>query len=75
MAVNKYPATCAICGGAVPANGGRLRKRGRYWITEHLACAASGRPAVHTIRFASGAIMTQNARGRCEDAPCCGCCT
>jgi hypothetical protein len=27
------------------------------------------------IRFSSGAVMTQNAKGRCEDAPCCGCCT
>jgi len=27
------------------------------------------------IRFSSGAVMTQNSRGRCEDAPCCGCCT
>lgn len=25
-------------------------------------------------RFSSGAVMTQNSRGRCEDAPCCGCC-
>lgn len=30
---------------------------------------------VHTIRFSSGETMTQNARGRCEDAPCCGCCS
>lgn len=27
------------------------------------------------FRFASGAVMTQNSRGRCEDAPCCGCCS
>lgn len=27
------------------------------------------------IRFSSGAVMTQNSRGRCEDAPCCGCCS
>ncbi len=26
-------------------------------------------------RFASGAVVTRNSRGRCEDAPCCGCCT
>lgn len=26
-------------------------------------------------RFASGAVVTQNSRGRCEDAPCCGCCS
>jgi hypothetical protein len=26
-------------------------------------------------RFSSGATMYQNSRGRCEDAPCCGCCS
>ena len=33
------------------------------------------RRGLSVIRFASGAVMTQNAKGRCEDAPCCGCCT
>jgi hypothetical protein len=27
------------------------------------------------VRTSSGAVWTQNSRGRCEDAPCCGCCT
>lgn len=27
------------------------------------------------VRFSSGAVVTRNARGRCEDAPCCGCCS
>ena len=27
------------------------------------------------VRFSSGETMTVNSRGRCEDAPCCGCCT
>jgi len=26
-------------------------------------------------RFNSGSEMYQNSRGRCEDAPCCGCCS
>jgi hypothetical protein len=26
-------------------------------------------------RFSSGAEAYQNKRGRCEDAPCCGCCS
>jgi hypothetical protein len=30
---------------------------------------------VITTRFNSGAVVYQNARGRCEDAPCCGCCS
>ncbi|AOQ28003.1 hypothetical protein KIY77_gp76 [Mycobacterium phage Mundrea] len=31
--------------------------------------------AVHTIVLNSGAVLSVNAKGRCEDAPCCGCCT
>lgn len=27
------------------------------------------------FRFSSGEVMYRNKRGRCEDAPCCGCCT
>jgi hypothetical protein len=26
-------------------------------------------------RYSSGAESFQNSRGRCEDAPCCGCCS
>lgn len=26
------------------------------------------------VRLSSGHSYTQNSRGRCEDAPCCGCC-
>jgi hypothetical protein len=35
-----------------------------------------GTPAPQLVisRFNSGATVTRNARGRCEDAPCCGCC-
>lgn len=33
------------------------------------------RNGLTVVRFASGAVMTQNRRGRCEDAPCCGCCS
>jgi hypothetical protein len=28
-----------------------------------------------TVIRTSGGTFTQNSRGRCEDAPCCGCCT
>jgi hypothetical protein len=36
---------------------------------------AMARQGVSVIRFSSGEVMTQNSRGRCEDAPCCGCCS
>ena len=71
---NRYPAPCAACGATVPAHGGRLSKVGRTWTVYHLACEA-GAPAVVEFRLASGATMIRNRRGRCEDAPCCGCCT
>jgi hypothetical protein len=32
-------------------------------------------PRVITTRFNSGAVVYRNARGRCIDAPCCGCCS
>lgn len=33
------------------------------------------RQGIRVTRFSSGAVHTQNSRGRCEDAPCCGCCS
>lgn len=33
------------------------------------------RRGVTVVRFGSGESMTMNTRGRCEDAPCCGCCS
>jgi hypothetical protein len=29
----------------------------------------------HYARFSSGAEYYRNKQGRCEDAPCCGCCS
>ncbi len=73
--VNKFPAACRYCGGTVPANGGSLMRVGRAWAVAHLACEKAKAPRVVTFRFSSGAEITQNERGRCEDAPCCGCCS
>ncbi len=78
---NKYPAPCNICGGTVPVNGGNLKKNGRRWVVTHPACEQTGRPEVIAISFGAPpgtpGVTTyyQNSRGRCEDAPCCGCCT
>ena len=33
------------------------------------------RSGLSVARFSSGGVTTQNSRGRCEDAPCCGCCS
>ena len=35
----------------------------------------TARRGLSVTRFASGAVVTTNSHGRCEDAPCCGCCS
>lgn len=72
---NRYAGPCSSCGAEVPVNGGELRKVGRRWRLRHLACAERGGPAVSTSFRTSGGTFYRNSRGRCEDAPCCGCCT
>ena len=71
--VNKYAGPCGVCGARVPAKGGLLGKKGGAWYAVHLACEG-GTPGVIDIQI-GGNHYTRNARGRCEDAPCCGCCT
>ena len=72
---NRYAATCATCGNRVPAQGGTLSKQGTRWEVRHLACREDDSPQVYSVTTASGWSGTRNRRGRCEDAPCCGCCT
>jgi len=83
MTTNKYSAPCASCGARVPANAGTLSKRGRRWVVRHAAgaCGSAPAPAVAHARFYGGrgpgsyVDVFQNTSGRCEDAPCCGCCS
>jgi hypothetical protein len=42
---------------------------------KRIGSAAPSPTRIITTVFNSGAVVTQNARGRCEDAPCCGCCS
>jgi len=73
---NRYPGKCIACGSIVPANGGILRKskRGR-WYVKHLCCEDDRGHSVEYRFSGSDNVVYQNSRGRCEDAPCCGCCT
>lgn len=75
MAVNRYAAPCSICGHRVPPNGGPLQKKNGKWVTTHIACAEGNTPEVIATTFNSGDTVYVNRRGRCEDAPCCGCCS
>lgn len=70
--INRYAAHCHYCAGKVPAAGGSLFKSAGAWRVAHLACQRGER--VNTLVI-GGKEYTRNARGICEDAPCCGCCT
>ena len=70
--VARYSGTCRTC--AAPIRRGETIVYAGRGLTFHQSCAAPGAEIVVT-RFSSGAIVTRNARGICEDAPCCGCCT
>ena len=83
--VNRVKANCAVCGLPVPALGGVAyeyppateREMGEVFEvrTDHLACHITGRPEVVAVRnFAGELVGIVNRTGRCEDAPCCGCC-
>jgi hypothetical protein len=58
-----------------------LAERTGHWAGNHDGVltlrerrVGSGAPSVIVTRFNSGAATYRNARGRCIDAPCCGCC-
>ena len=69
---NKYPKPCNNCGEVVAPFNGTLARQNGKWIVNHITCGA---PRIHIVEFSSGAVEYRNANGRCEDAPCCGCCT
>ena len=75
--INRYPGQCVQCHEYVPSGLGTVTKRGRVWRIECNAC--TGRMPEESglvcVKLSSGWTGTRNARGRCEDAPCCGCCT
>lgn len=83
--VNRTSGPCRVCGLPVPRNGGveweappaTERDMGEPFdvLTAHLACRVSGRSEVVGVRdFAGKLVGIVNRNGRCEDAPCCGCC-
>jgi hypothetical protein len=78
LMTNKYPGTCYYCAAPVAVNTGTCWKpRGaRRFAVAHLACAGKGEARVVSFYSpVSGESWTRNARGTCEDAPCCGCCS
>jgi transposase-like protein len=66
-----------------PQCEGDAQELGSLGATPHYRCRAcgwtfagpdEGRYVSDVIRT-SGGTFYRNKRGRCEDAPCCGCCT
>jgi len=80
--VNRYDSSCVYCRGMVQAGEGDMWKwKGRFYVC-HQACGEeakarrkSGESKEVSTYIIGGKEYTRNAKGRCEDAPCCGCCT
>jgi hypothetical protein len=77
----RYRGTCASCGESFgPGTPIEYdRKAPKRQRARHADCSAGAQvnrtaDRIITIRT-SGGEFYQNSRGRCEDAPCCGCCT
>lgn len=75
MKPNKYRGWCYFCTAFVAPNAGMTWRVGDRNRVAHLTCLEAQAPSVVTIELADGVVLTQNRKGRCEDAPCCGCCT
>ncbi len=83
----RYRGTCTTC--AKPIRPGDAIEHAGRGLTYHAGeCAEQHDPDAqpeparrrngrrgYTVRTSSGWTGTRNSRGRCEDAPCCGCCT
>ena len=76
MRSNRWAADCHECKTRVPKRGGVLKKEEDEWRVYHNACYEEGSPQVVETYFPStGNYYYQNSRGKCIDAPCCGCCS
>jgi hypothetical protein len=85
---NRYASNCNTCRQPVPAGAGTLhrinRNRRTFWA---VSCGCRETPEQSALRISAGnrtsyGVVTstgwtgyRNRAGRCEDAPCCGCCT
>lgn len=65
----------------IKALGGTWSKPGKCWLVPQANATEAQRivdeqaDTIVEFRFSSGHIATRRSGGRCEDAPCCGCCT
>jgi hypothetical protein len=73
----KFPAQCRDCGaGLSPGERARFYGRGIvYGLTCHDQTTTNTDTDELGIRWDSKRSVAVTRSGRCEDAPCCGCCT
>jgi hypothetical protein len=85
----RFPSTCTACKKRINAGESIEWTRGVKTV-QHTDCSSTStatlgsthRPSrfpsrygSNYARFSSGAETFTNKAGRCEDAPCCGCCS
>jgi hypothetical protein len=70
--IARYPGTCARTGRPIQP-GDRILFHGRGQAV--LLARSSSPTPVSDHYVIGGQSFYRNKRGRCEDAPCCGCCT
>ena len=75
---NKYKGTCIECRCEVAPGEGvaKKSKKGRWFVlcADHAENSAPRNKVNHYYSPVTGNSWMQNANGRCEDDPCCGCC-
>jgi hypothetical protein len=71
----RFPGTCASTGREIkPGDRIMFHGKGRSVLLSR-SSSATAAPVSDTFTFSSGHTAYRNVNGRCEDAPCCGCCT
>ncbi len=70
--ISKFNSICRGCQGQITAGNKIVRNKARLWVCENCAeteVAFAAQPSAPGY-----AIGARVRTGRCEDAPCCGCC-
>lgn len=74
MAVNRSTVACLLCTNPIPPLGGNdVEVNGRVGFA-HLACIEAARKGEPMPVEKAGDGQIINRKGRCIDAPACGCC-
>ena len=74
---NRYAGTCIRCHSHVRRGAGVIVRQGGRWEVLCDVDCAGGRGLGAIVTSSGAVILPRNGGrdgGRCEDAPCCGCC-